>query len=127
MQIEEVIKVVFGIIEYKGKILLGKRMVDKKLCWEFPGGKVEKNERLKEALKRELKEELGIEIKIKKHFKPLKIKNYIFYGFLCNLSDKHTPKNLFHKEIVWIKKEETLSLNLCENDREIFLKISHRL
>ena len=36
------------------------------LCWEFPGGKVEKNENFEQALKREIKEELNIIILINK-------------------------------------------------------------
>ena len=59
------ISVVAAIIFYQNKLLITRRQKsgnqDLSLKYEFPGGKVKKNERLKEALKRELKEETGLE------------------------------------------------------------------
>ena len=52
-----------GIIQRgDGLVLLGERPTGKPWAgyWEFPGGKVEANETLAQALKRELQEELGI-------------------------------------------------------------------
>ena len=57
------IQVVAGIIfDSKGHFLLARRPVGKVYegFWEFPGGKIEKNEVASEALVRELEEELGI-------------------------------------------------------------------
>ncbi len=37
--------------------------------WEFPGGKIEKNESKEDALIREIDEELAVKIKVQKHLK----------------------------------------------------------
>lgn len=49
---------VFGILEYKNKIILTKT----KRGWELPGGHIEKEETIEEALKREILEETGAHV-----------------------------------------------------------------
>lgn len=55
------------IISRDGKLLLGKKHVDKGGvyidCWHIPGGGVENGEELKTAVIREIKEEVGIDLK----------------------------------------------------------------
>lgn len=52
------------LIQPDGKFLLTSRPEGKDYAgyWEFPGGKIEGNETVQEALRRELHEELGIQI-----------------------------------------------------------------
>ena len=59
--------VVAAVIKCKNRFFIAQRNRDKDFSfkWEFPGGKVEPNESLEEALKREIMEELCIQIKIK--------------------------------------------------------------
>ncbi len=56
----------YAVIQHDRKLLLVKTKSTKK--WFFPGGALEKGERLEEALKREVKEETGIEIEVQKFF-----------------------------------------------------------
>jgi 8-oxo-dGTP diphosphatase len=51
-----------ALIDADGRVLLAQRPPGKPMegLWEFPGGKVEADERPEETLIRELKEELGI-------------------------------------------------------------------
>ena len=52
-----------ALIDPDGRVLLAQRPAGKPMAglWEFPGGKVEKNETPEAALIRELHEELGID------------------------------------------------------------------
>jgi 8-oxo-dGTP diphosphatase len=54
-----------ALVDADGRVLLARRPEGKPLAglWEFPGGKVEPDERPEETLIRELREELGIEVK----------------------------------------------------------------
>jgi len=58
--------VVAGVIRRNGRFLIAQRLPNDTLggFWEFPGGKVERNEALADALHRELLEELGVETQI---------------------------------------------------------------
>jgi 8-oxo-dGTP diphosphatase len=51
-----------ALINANGEVLVQKRATDRSMAglWEFPGGKIEPNERPEDALVRELDEELGI-------------------------------------------------------------------
>ena len=56
--------VAVAMIDAEGRVLVQQRLPGKQMAglWEFPGGKVERNETPEEALVRELDEELGVEI-----------------------------------------------------------------
>ena len=63
------LKVVAAVISQEDKILIARRKKGKhlELKWEYPGGKLENNEKEDDALKRELKEEFSIEASIGKY------------------------------------------------------------
>lgn len=119
------IRVVCGIIYKKDKILLTRRKKGKSLegFWEFPGGKVEKNENDSDALKRELKEELGLDVlqidyfSENKHDYNFKSINLVAYKCITN----EDPKKLIdHDKYEWVSISEIINFNLAEADKPIF-------
>ena len=60
-----IVVVAAALIDADNRVLLAQRPKGKTLegLWEFPGGKIDLNERPEDALIRELKEELGIVVK----------------------------------------------------------------
>ncbi|WP_169712431.1 8-oxo-dGTP diphosphatase MutT [Cognaticolwellia mytili] len=60
----KIVHVAVGVITQENKFFLTKRLADAHQGgkWEFPGGKVELNETVHQALHRELKEEVAIDI-----------------------------------------------------------------
>lgn len=59
-------KVVLGLVEQDGKVLVIKRRFpEKPLLWALPGGVVEPSETEEQALAREIKTEVGVEVETK--------------------------------------------------------------
>ena len=121
--------VVAAIIENNdGDILIAKRNSKKSQggLWEFPGGKIEKNESADDAIKREIKEELNIDIEInkwlieKRHEYLEKTINLIlcsakWIGGELDLSE--------HEDSKWIKKEDIFNFQFADADKEIINEI----
>ena len=61
-------QVTAGLIWCNGRILIARRPKGTHLegYWEFPGGKQEQGETLRECLQREIEEELGMRVKVEK-------------------------------------------------------------
>ncbi|WP_423817996.1 (deoxy)nucleoside triphosphate pyrophosphohydrolase [Salinimicrobium sp. TIG7-5_MAKvit] len=90
------------------------------LKWEFPGGKVEKDENLEDCLKREIEEELGVEIEIKERL-PYNIHNYSdaksikLIPFRCSLQTFEINLKE-HLKIEWVSSSELTQFDWAEAD-----------
>ena len=64
MSLKTLLVAACALIDADGRVLLAERPAGKSMAglWEFPGGKIEANERPEDTLIRELKEELGITV-----------------------------------------------------------------
>ncbi|NLX64786.1 MAG: 8-oxo-dGTP diphosphatase MutT [Clostridiaceae bacterium] len=62
----KIIRVTAGVIKDNDKVLITRRAPKEDFAggWEFPGGKIEKNETPQDSLVRELKEELNIDVSV---------------------------------------------------------------
>ena len=102
-----------ALIDDENKILIGKRPIGKVFenLWEFPGGKVQKNETVEQALIRETKEEININLKMN-CIAPLAFSTYydqdINIIILLYISRKWDlePICKFHSELKWVKANE---------------------
>ena len=115
-----------GIIKKDNKFLLGKRKPGGSIGgkWEFPGGKVEKNETLEQALIREFKEELDCKITINSFITTEEFQSsdhhFILNAFYIDLNDSEIKHNE-HEEFRWFTLEEIYELNdrLADSDKLI--------
>jgi 8-oxo-dGTP diphosphatase len=115
MNIRNPLHVAVGVIKDKeGNILISLRHKSSHQggLWEFPGGKVELNESVEQALKRELKEELGISvqaltplIKINHQYTDLKVQLDVWTVSL--FSGK--PRGREGQEIKWVSPEQLIN------------------
>lgn len=95
--------------------------------WEFPGGKVEQNERDQEALVREIHEELGCQIKVlddveDTHFETSKKIIHLITYEAKLIQGEPIPKE--HEQIKWVEIDQLNTLNWAPADIPTVQKIT---
>ncbi|MDQ0882405.1 (deoxy)nucleoside triphosphate pyrophosphohydrolase [Peribacillus sp. V2I11] len=117
------VKVVAAIIENeKDEILCALRSPDMSIpnMWEFPGGKVEKDEDIFTALKREINEEL--QCKVETETSTFNDNTHEYETFIINLLSikcriiEGTPTANEHSKLIWLKRENLSSLKWAPAD-----------
>ena len=116
--------VVAAIIKKDDYYHLAKRNKEKYmgLKWEFPGGKVEKDESFEEALSREILEELNVNIEIhdkvaEERYQDDEI-NIVLHYYMCSLIDTDIVLSE-HEAIEWVKKQDFLNYEFVPGDGDI--------
>jgi 8-oxo-dGTP diphosphatase len=121
MASQKVVKVVCGIIWKDDKVFIARRKPDKSLggYWEFPGGKLEKNETPETALIRELNEEFGMNVTISKY---LGNNIHVYNSFTIDLLayecefQNATFQLIDHDQYMFIGENELLEIRLAPAD-----------
>ena len=125
------IKVVCGIIGKDGHAFIARRKAGKALAgfWEFPGGKLEKDEPPEAALIRELQEELGMQVKVLDFFgssvydyKTLSIELIAYNCNFISASYKLTD----HDEAKFVKPADLLKYKISPADQFIVSSIANK-
>lgn len=93
-----------------GKALLIRRAPDDFGNWEGPGGAVEENETLEEAITREVLEETGLVVTperiIYASLDDINGKKIVFLVFLCSTIEEHVHLSSEHVDYRWVDKTE---------------------
>lgn len=114
-------EVAIGVIRNEGKYLILQRSEETSSSgkWNFPGGKIEKNESPNEAVKREIEEETGLETEILRRAETFENKaelgRWEIHPFLLETDSKQVELNHEHSQSKWIKMEELEDLDNLGN------------
>ena len=115
----------------KGRFLIAQRPLDGLLggLWEFPGGKLEADETLAQALVREIKEELNIEVKPANGQvpagEPFTIVKHAYTHFRITLHALHAKfqtgkiEHLGVKDHAWVTKDDLINYAFAVTDQKI--------
>lgn len=116
------ITVVAALIEKDGKYLIARRSTGSEDVlgkWEFPGGKVEKDETEEHAIEREIKEEFEMDINAVRYLTnnvckyPTKTIDLRLYECKHLSGEFHLHD---HSEYKFVNKEDILNFDLCPAD-----------
>jgi 8-oxo-dGTP diphosphatase len=112
-----------ALVDESGRVLLQQRAPDRAMAglWEFPGGKVEADERPEPALVRELREELGIEVEAEQlapacfASAPLGDGHIVLLLYLCRRW-RGAPRPLDASALRWVRPGEMRALAMPPAD-----------
>ena len=126
------IEVAAAIIRRSGRVFLCRRGEGGSCAylWEFPGGKLEKNETPEDCLIRECREELKAEIEIDGLYDRFDYdypdKSIRFYFYDARITSGE-PVLTEHMEAKWLWPRELHQYEACPADRELIQKLSKEL
>ena len=116
-----------ALIDNHDQILISKRPTKKHLSgyWEFPGGKVEKNESPENAIIREVKEELNVDIN-NKCIAPLSFSEMMYNNFyvvvllyVCRKWNGYIQPQE-NQKIEWIQPKDIHKYKVLPADKSFF-------
>lgn len=107
------IEVVAGVSERSGRYLVGAKYNGKDTVevWEFPGGKIEADESIENAVRREWREELGVEIT---EFNGViaSLENDWHRLHFCAVEITETPVAKEHGALAWLETQRIAALSM---------------
>jgi mutator protein MutT len=122
---QAMIRVVAGIIEQDGRVLICQRRAGEIFGgkWEFPGGKMRPSETSHQALERELREELGAAPKIGDvvqmvRYRYAEMSEAVHISFL-SAALENPPRNRAFQRIVWARRAELPCYDFLAADRRV--------
>ena len=125
------IAVACAVIKQEGKILCAQRSAKMSMAlkWEFPGGKIEREESAEACVRREVREELGVDVVVGEPLAPLTHDYGSFsvslFPFICEeISGTIRPRE--HEAVVWLAPEDLPALDWAEADRPLIEWLSQR-
>lgn len=122
-----------ALFDPQGNILLAKRPPGKAMAglWEFPGGKIEPNERPEQAIVRELQEELAITVSESDLF-PLTFASHTYESFHLFMPLYGTrkwigsPRPTEGQELAWVAPQDLHSYPAPAADIPLFAVLACR-
>ena len=127
----DVIRVVAAIIRRDGKLLITRRPDNVHLArlWEFPGGKVEAEESLEQALVREIAEEIGVQVQVLGEYFQVEhhyAERSVRLHFLDCVIVSGEPQTVLVADLRWVTPEELDNFTFPEADRELIARLRLR-
>lgn len=110
------------VLNEKGEILLLDHVLRPASGWGIPGGFIEKDEQIHEAIKREIFEETGLELKNVEMIWARTLYRHIEFIFRAGASGKAEVKSREINRLGWFKFDEMPS-EMSKTQREIIKKV----